>query len=366
MKETGSGVEYPKDPDPPIMRRPRLLAPDTLSHAIYHCVSRVVERAKVLKEEEKAQFLRYMRIYERLLGLRILTHCVMDNHFHILVEVPRRPEVLPTNEELLSLVRSTLGDSRADALENWFTIWGEQGNQAAIEAERERWFGQMWDLASFMKVLKQRFSQWFNGTRTNRRTGTLWEDRYRSVLVENGYALRAVAAYIDLNPVRAGIVGDPKDYRWSGYGEACLGQAAARSGLRWIAEQADPRAAGGHHTPELSISEVLSRYREHLYGRGEEILDADGNTVRRGFTEAEIQAVRDAGGRLPLAAYLRLRVRYFTDGAILGTSAFVEAVFGARREQFSAGRRTGSRRLRRLSSDSPLRVARDLVIRAVG
>ena len=55
-----------------------------------------------------------------------------------------------------------------------------------------------------MKVLKQRFTQWFNGRHARRRT--LWEDRFRSVLVEGkGQALRAMAANIDLNPVRAKI-----------------------------------------------------------------------------------------------------------------------------------------------------------------
>ncbi len=70
-----------------------------------------------------------------------------------------------------------------------------------------------------MKLLKQRFSQWHNAR--NARKGTLWEERFRSVLVDGaGEALLTMAAYIDLNPVRAGIVQDPKDYRWSGYGEA--------------------------------------------------------------------------------------------------------------------------------------------------
>ena len=165
-----------------------------------------------------------MRLYEQLFGLRVVTHCLMDNHFHILVEVPKRPEVSPSNEKLIALVRETLGDERANNLTNWFTLWYQKGNVEAVEAERERWFGQMWNLASFMKVLKQRFSQWYNRTRPSRRTGTLWEERrYRSVLVENGEALRAIAAYIDLNPIRAGSVHDPMEYRWSGYGEACLG-----------------------------------------------------------------------------------------------------------------------------------------------
>jgi putative transposase len=51
----------------------------------------------------------------------------------------------------------------------------------------------------------------------------LWEDRFKSVIVESGVAARTIAAYIDLNPVRAGMATDPADYRWSSYGEAVGG-----------------------------------------------------------------------------------------------------------------------------------------------
>ena len=244
------------------MRRPRLLAPEGFRHAIYHCVSRVVDRGKVLGREEKEQFTKYMRAYERLFGVRVLAYCVMDNHFHILVEVPQRPKLMPTNGELIGLVRETLGNQRADNLAKWIALWSEQGNQGAIEAERERWFRQMWDLAGFMKVLKQRFSQWYNGTRPKRRTGTLWEERYRSVLVEDGLALRAMAVYIDLNPVRAGLVMDPKDYRWSSYGEASSGQATAGIRLRWIYENSwwhCRSAGGGGRSAPCGCAELVSR-----------------------------------------------------------------------------------------------------------
>jgi hypothetical protein len=76
----------------------------------------------------------------------------------------------------------------------------------------------MYDLSEFMKGVKQRFTQWYN--REHGRTGTLWEGRFKSVLVEGGFAARVVAAYIDLNPVRAGMVSRPEDYRWSSYGVA--------------------------------------------------------------------------------------------------------------------------------------------------
>lgn len=111
-------------------------------------------------------------------------------------------------------------------------------------AERERHLRQMWDVgAPSVKVLKQRFTQWFNGSRPVRRRGTLWEDRFRSVLVERGEALRTMAAYIDLNPVRAHLTIHPQDYRWCGYGEACAGGKTAKAGLHRVLEGA--RDTGG-------------------------------------------------------------------------------------------------------------------------
>lgn len=66
-----------------------------------------------------------------------------------------------------------------------------------------------------MKHLGQRYVQYIN--KTYRRSGTLWEGRFRSSIVqERGYLLRCYR-YIELNPVRAGMVRHPRDYRWSSY-----------------------------------------------------------------------------------------------------------------------------------------------------
>ena len=85
----------------------------------------------------------------------------------------------------------------------------------------ERFTYRMHDLSEFMKGFMQRYTQWHN--RAHQRSGHLWEDRFKSVIVEDGIAARTIAAYIDLNPVRAGMVADPAGYRWSSYGEAVGG-----------------------------------------------------------------------------------------------------------------------------------------------
>ena len=86
--------------------------------------------------------------------------------------------------------------------------------QRLLQPYRDRLF----DLSIFIKELKGRFAQWYN--RRHGRYGVLWAERFKSVLLEGGEALAAVAAYIELNPVRAGLCADPKDYRYCGYAEA--------------------------------------------------------------------------------------------------------------------------------------------------
>ena len=68
---------------------------------------------------------------------------------------------------------------------------------------------------ALMKALGQRYVQYVN--RTYRRSGTLWEGRFRSCLTQEEPYLLACQRYIELNPVRAGMVVHPAEYRWSSY-----------------------------------------------------------------------------------------------------------------------------------------------------
>ena len=169
------------------MRQKRLKAPDNGSSgmAFYHCVSRVVNRDFVFGEAEKETFVRLMRLYERFCGVRVVTFCVMSNHFHLLVGVPKKPEVMPSNAALVQTVRESLGDLEALRLEDDLDQAARAGSAATVAlgqaAVRERYLRRMWDISLFMKTLKQRFTQWFN--KVHQRRGTLWEDRFKSALI---------------------------------------------------------------------------------------------------------------------------------------------------------------------------------------
>jgi putative transposase len=327
------------------MRTTRLLGE---GRAFYHVMSRVVDRNRIFGDREKEVFRRILRNQEAFAGVRVVTYCLMSNHFHLLLEVPDRETLAPLDEEGLLAVLPLLYDNE--------TVEGvRQELERARETGDERWHQEILgryerrrgDLSLFLKELKLRVTLYMN--KRLEREGTLWEGRFKSVLVEGSEeALLTVAAYIDLNPIRAGMVSRPEDYRWSGYGEACGGgrrASQARNGLgRMLGEAL--RDPGLCHEWERTAA----RYRVLLYEEGREV-EADpqrGEDGRLGFSEAEVEAVREGGGKMPLREALRRRVRYFADGAALGSAAFMDSVFEREqrmRRRFGEKRRTWARRM---------------------
>ena len=301
---------------------------DSPNSNCYHVVSRVVNRGLVFGDVEKERFLKIVRKQLEFSGLELLSWCVMGNHFHLLLRVPDKETALAgwTEEDFIARLGVLSEERYTHELLRKVEMWRGNGCRVLISELAGRVRNRLFDLSAFMKEVKQKFSAWFNLTRG--RTGTLWEDRFRSVLVEGtgGYSadglggLLAVAAYIDLNPVRAGIVDDPKDYRWCSYAAAVVGNVAARRGIGvccGAAKKAGWRSVG-------------AGYRKLLFGAGaEEIGGATGDgkrqRSRRGFTQSEIEAVWKAGGKLTLAQVLRCRVAYFTEGLALGGKGFLNS-----------------------------------------
>ena len=242
------------------MRKSRLIGE---GRTFYHCMSRVVDKQFIFNEEEKNYFRKTMRKLEDFLGVRVITYCLMSNHFHVLIEVPDKDETPSlTPDQLLELIPILYGKNTV--LDVKQELKRAEGNAEWTKKILDRYEYRRCDLSYFMKELKQRFTQWYN--RKQGRRGTLWEDRFKSVLVEgNENALITMAAYIDLNPVRAGMVDDPKDYQWCGYGEAVAGVGIAQNGLGRLLEEVlscELFQAGWERTSQ--------RYRQMLYEHGEE------------------------------------------------------------------------------------------------
>jgi REP element-mobilizing transposase RayT len=335
---------------------------------IYHCISRVVDRRFAFGQDEKEKLHTFMRMYENFSGNRVLSYCFMCNHIHLLVEITPQPAAGLTDEELLgrlkwiqteaqvALVAKELVEARRVVAEG-----RAKEGEAYVQAIHERFTWRMHDLSQFMQGFLQRYTQWHNGK--TKRKGHLWEDRFKSVIVEDGIAAKTMAAYIDLNPVRAGMVKNPEDYRWSSYGEAIGGGTKgngkkARAGL--------VRAMRAHKGVAADAAfwkdDVALEYRKILLAgageRVEERVDQSGAmkriVKRKGLgkeqLDAEKQRLMEAEekrmGELPFGRMLRCRVRYFTDGAVIGSRAFVNAAFASARDRFGPKRKDGARKLR--------------------
>ena len=139
-----------------------------------HVIQRGNNRGQCFfRDEDYATYLGYLRYFARELACGVHAYCLMSNHVHLLL-TPR--------------------DGAS------FT--------------------------SFMKSLSQSYVQYVN--RTAMRTGTLWEGRFRSCLVASDHYVFACYRYIEMNPVRAGMVASPAEYRWSSY------KANAHGGVGFI------------------------------------------------------------------------------------------------------------------------------------
>jgi hypothetical protein len=255
----------------------------------------------------------------------------------LLLEVPQRPENLEemSDEDFLERLASIYSKKQMIGITQEL-IRAREAGPKWHGAFRERYFVRMYDLSTFVGELKQRYTQFYN--KKHGRRGPLWQDRFKSVLVqEKPGALRTMAAYIDLNPVRARIVKDPKDYRWSGYGEAVAGRKEARKGLAALVDQLHGAPVSG------GWPKVQGVYRWWLYQDGQQKTDERGRIRKPGFDRAESEAVFRKQGQLCQAVLATTRMRYFADGLAIGAQAFLEEVFASNRNHFSAKRQSGAR-----------------------
>ena len=322
----------------------------------YHCISRVVDKRFAFDEDEKEKFRMFMRMYENFTGCRVVSYCLMSNHFHLLLEVPPLPTGGFSDLELLERLSALYNEAIVADVAKELADARELGYTHQIAEIHGRYTRRMHDLSRFMEGLLQRFTLWFN--RTHSRSGNLWEDAFKSIIVENGVAARTVSAYIDLNPVRAGIVADPADYRWSSYGEAIGGGAKgngkkARAGLvRALMAHQGYQADAQHWEGNVSRS-----YRILLLEGGKEIVEEVVNAageretkvfrkgIKKTLVKSEMEQI-ERGGDLALGKMLQCRIRYFTDGAVIGSRSFVNEMFTNARERFGPKRRTGARKIK--------------------
>lgn len=306
----------------------------------YHVMSRTCGASVFFDETEKEAFRRLLWRMAEFLGVEVCTYCVMGNHFHILVRVPSKDLWLQRfsgaegETRLMDHLRTFYSKNYVEELTRELDRLRKAERQVEADELIHQYLKRFCDVSVFCKELKERFSRWYN--RRHDRHGTLWSERFRSVLVEEGIALSTIARYIDLNPVRAGMVSDPQAYRWSGYTEATSGSIRAIRGIcRILGCAEDEWEKHGQKT-----------YVGWLQGAGRKAEKPDTPSVEGESGPKSIQAKLAAGHKLNLHELVYCSIRQASAGLVLGSTEFVEKAFTVYRHHFGPKRKTGARYIR--------------------
>ncbi len=270
--------------------------------ACYHVICRITQGQLWLGEGAKIAFRELLPRVAAYCGVEVLTYCVMSDHFHLLVRVPPKAaaDAALDGLQLSQRVGKLYGTDEAVRVESLWQDRSLPGMTFLWEAELGMHLGRMHDLSVFMQFLKQRFTMGHNRSRGTK--GTLWTERFKSVLVEarsgERNPLQIVAAYIDLNPVRAGLLAEAKDYPHSGFGSACLGNIDSQRGLAALCEA-------------KNWAEARAHYERFLAGK---------------FTPSETDVTQTSAAQPPdssLGSALRVRQASLVKGFVIGSATFV-------------------------------------------
>jgi len=255
-----------------------------------------------LNDGEKEYFMGLMEKFASGFFVDIHAFAIMSNHFHILATGLESDAKKASPEELKERYRQMYGKN-AEPPEGVYSSNGtlipdEDGGIARLRAR-------LGDISRFVQELKQGFSRWYN--KKHDRKGYLWRDRYTGVIVSKGDAQLTCSTYIDLNPVRAGIVKRPEDYRWCSLGQIVRNPERSRQLIKSIAVSDEKNR--------------LQWYREFVY--------VSGGIEKEGKAHIPDELIEDVvryHGKLGIGDSLRYRVRNICEGLAMGTHSFISKV----------------------------------------
>jgi len=278
--------------------------------AVYHVMSRTALDGFPLGDVEKDFMLDLIRRYSSLYLVEILGFCLMGNHFHILVRM--FPEYQFTDDDIKKRYESFYGDDS----DRVFAA-------GQIPSLREK----LSNLSEFIREIKVGFARYYN--KRHHRRGYFWGDRFKSVIVENGETLINCLAYIDLNPLRAGLVNRPEDYRWNSLGYHI--QTGNKDGFLSL-------DFGLVEFGLTGAQERLKHYRRYVYEAG--ALNRPEKRQEKVINKDALKNERNRNYEISRIDRFMYRSRYFTDSGIIGTKEFVsinyqrfKGVFMSKREK---------------------------------
>ena len=257
---------------------------------VYHVISRTALNGYVIGDVEKDYLLDLIKRISSVYFTEVLGFCLMGDHFHLVVRMHQGEEY--SDEEI----------------KRRFDLYYSHKKRALQEGQltvlRDKWA----NISEYVREIKQVFSRFYN--KKHNRKGFFWSERFKSVIVDNGETLVNCMAYVDLNPVRAGICEKPEEYPWSSLG------------YHFRTDNKDDFLSLDFGLSEFGRGdEQLKAYREFVYEKGRITAGSKGST--------------EGSGTKPLDRFMN-KSRYFSDSGIVGTKAFVSRHYQTFKHHFSS------------------------------
>ena len=182
----------------------------------YHVIARCVRRAWLWGFDEyagrdyshrKTWVLERLADQSSVFAIEICAFAILSNHYHLVVHVDSRRARAWSRTEVVA--RWTRLFSRPTLIQRWEdNVCGEAEREAA-EAMIERWRARLMDVSWYMRCLNEHLARRANAE--DECTGRFWEGRFKSQALLDEAGLLTAMAYVDLNPIRAGIARTPED-----------------------------------------------------------------------------------------------------------------------------------------------------------
>jgi REP element-mobilizing transposase RayT len=277
----------------------------------YHIISRVAGGDFLFKPEDKEYFLNLLRRFVAGYFVQLHSFAIMSNHFHLLVTIDDKAAENTNAEELAArLWTVNTGEFKSHKDTEQKT---RQKQLMLHETGSERAKERLSSISRFTQDLKQYFARYFN--QKHQRLGCLWGNRFKGVIISHGNAQLACSAYIDLNPVRAGITKRPEDYRWCSLG---------------LIEK-EPDIAKYLLTPvQLAVPETRpwQWYKAFVHQTGDikPTQTPQQTTKKANQTSPSIQRAQDKCQHLQLSGKLKERIRNLSEGIVAGTASLITTI----------------------------------------
>ena len=237
--------------------------------ANYHIMSRVNNKAFLFnKGTLKTEIVKMLKKSAEFSGIKLYAYSIMDNHFHVVCRVVKTEGGI-SEETVLKRIAALKGEKfAAEQRDRWETLHGADLD-CIVAAELNNWRRRMENISEFTKTFKQLVDIAYK--KENKYCGSIWSGRFASTLIEDGKYLRTCIRYVELNPVRAGIVKRAEEYAWSSWKERQANEDAGIAGSV-PGEEAISEARLMKRVAQIGAGKIFGSYAyvmRNLYAHGQ-------------------------------------------------------------------------------------------------